>query len=89
MQLLRYWMYKFQEKPYTFVFLTYASIAQVNISLRWIGYCYVTLTSYKKKYYVDSFLFKKDTTNNNFTYILIQSFLTYILINYVMVDKIY
>jgi len=26
-------MYKFQEKPYTFGFLTYASMAQVNIFL--------------------------------------------------------
>lgn len=31
MQLLRYWMHKFQEKLYTFAFLTYASRAQVNI----------------------------------------------------------
>ena len=34
MQLLRHWMHKFQEKSYIFAFLTYASRAQVNISLK-------------------------------------------------------
>ena len=43
--LLRHWMHKFQEKPSTFTFLTYATRAQVNISLilykKLFKYCFL------------------------------------------------